>query len=52
MKNVKFKQTKRFNTFLKRWVQFRVGAIPRLPRGAYYGYVQIKFSLIKTLVSK
>ena len=23
--------TKRFNTFFKRWVQFRVGAIPRLP---------------------
>ena len=22
--------TKRFNTFFKRWVQFRVGAIPRL----------------------
>jgi hypothetical protein len=24
--------TKRFNTFFKRWVQFRVGAIPRLPQ--------------------
>ena len=23
--------TKRFNTSFKRWVQFRVGAIPRLP---------------------
>ena len=23
--------TKRFNTFSKRWVQFRVGAIPCLP---------------------
>ena len=23
--------TKRFNTFFKRWVQFRVGAISRLP---------------------
>ena len=23
--------TKRFNTLYKRWVQFRVGAIPRLP---------------------
>ena len=23
--------TKRFNTFFKRWVQFRVVAIPRLP---------------------
>ena len=23
--------TKRFNTCYKRWVQFRVGAIPRLP---------------------
>ena len=23
--------TKRFNNFLKGWVQFRVGAIPRLP---------------------
>ena len=22
--------TKRFNTFFKRWVQFRLGAIPRL----------------------
>ena len=24
--------TKRFNTFFKRWVQFRVGAIPRHER--------------------
>ena len=24
--------TKRFNTCFKRWVQFRVGAIPRLPK--------------------
>ena len=24
--------TKRFNTFFKRWVQFRVDAIPRLPQ--------------------
>ena len=23
--------TKRFNTFFERWVQFRVGATPRLP---------------------
>ena len=23
--------TKRFNTFFKRWEQFRVGAIPSLP---------------------
>ena len=23
--------TKRFDTYFKRWVQFRVGAIPRLP---------------------
>ena len=23
--------TKRFNTFSKRWIQFRVGAISRLP---------------------
>ena len=26
-----FFHTKRFITFFKRWVQFRVGAIPRLP---------------------
>ena len=26
-----FMYTKRFNTFFKTWVQFRVGAIPRLP---------------------
>jgi hypothetical protein len=26
-----FMHTKRFNTFFKRWVQFRVGAIPHLP---------------------
>ena len=28
-------RTKRFNTFLKSWVQFRVGAIPRLPSLIY-----------------
>ena len=30
-KKLIFMHTKRFNTFLKRWVQFLVGAIPRLP---------------------
>ena len=28
-KNLSFIYTKRLNTFFKRWVQFRVGAIPR-----------------------
>ena len=28
--------TKRFYTFFKRWVQFRVGAIPRLPKDRPY----------------
>ena len=30
-KKLGFMRTKRFNTFLKTWVQFRVGVIPRLP---------------------
>ena len=30
-KKLSFMHTKRFNTVLKRWVQFCVGAIPRLP---------------------
>ena len=30
-KKLSFKHTKRFNTFFKRWVQFRVGTILRLP---------------------
>jgi hypothetical protein len=30
-KKLSYVHTKRFNTFFKRWVQFRVGAIPRLP---------------------
>ena len=30
-KKLSFMHTKRLNTFFKRWVQFRVGAIPRLP---------------------
>ena len=30
-KKMSFMHTKRFNTFFKRWVRFRVGAIPRLP---------------------
>ena len=30
-KKLSFMLTKRFDTFFKRWVQFRVGAIPRLP---------------------
>ena len=29
-KKSSFMHTKRFNTFFKRWVPFRVGAIPRL----------------------
>ena len=32
-KKLSLMHTKRFNTFFKRWVQFRVGAIPRLPIG-------------------
>ena len=30
-KKLSFMHSKRFNTFSKRWVQFRVGAIPCLP---------------------
>jgi hypothetical protein len=30
-KKIGFMHTKRFNNFFKRWVQFRVGAIPRRP---------------------
>ena len=30
-KKLSFMHTKRFNKYFKRWVQFRVGAIPRLP---------------------
>ena len=30
-KKLSFMHTKRFNAFFKRWVQFHVGAIPRLP---------------------
>ena len=30
-KRLSFMHTKRFNTLFKKWVQFRVGAIPRLP---------------------
>ena len=30
-KKLSFMHKKRFNTSFKRWVQFRVGAIPRLP---------------------
>ena len=31
-----FMHTKRFNTLFQRWVQFRVGAIPRLNLGQKY----------------
>ena len=31
VKNLSFMHTKRFNKYFKRWMQFRVGAIPRLP---------------------
>ena len=31
IEKLSFMHTKRFNTFLKTWVQFRLGAIPRLP---------------------
>ena len=30
-KKLSFMHTKTFDTFFKRWVQFRLGAIPRLP---------------------
>ena len=33
--NLSFIHTKIFNKFFKRWVQFRVGAIPRLPWKSY-----------------
>ena len=31
-KKLSFIHTKRINTSFKKWVQFRVGAIPRLPK--------------------
>jgi hypothetical protein len=34
-KNLSFMHRKRFNNSFKRWVQFRVGAIPRLPKFLY-----------------
>ena len=33
--NLSFMHTKRFNTFLKIWVQSRVGAILRLPKNGF-----------------
>ena len=30
-KKLSFMHTKRFNTFFKRWVQYRVVAIPHIP---------------------
>ena len=40
--------TKGFNTFFKRWVQFRVGAIPRLPLMLIVFYS--KCNIINTLL--
>ena len=34
-KKLSFMHKKRFNTCFKRWMQFRVGAIPRLPQKTY-----------------
>ena len=41
---------KRFNTFFKRWVQFRVGAIPRLPKLAT-NFLTFPFLLIVCCIS-
>ena len=53
-KKFSFMHTKRFNTFLKRWMQFRVVTIPRLPlvssRSSYLVNVQ-QSSLTKVLQS-
>ena len=35
--------TIRFITYFKIWVQFRVGAIPRLPIGPYKSAILISF---------
>ena len=46
--------TKKFNTFFKRWVLFRVGAIPRLPTNLPISlipvYIVYKGVLIPTLI--
>ena len=43
-KKLIFIHTKRFYTFFKRWAQFRVGAIPRLPFFTYFGTWLLPYS--------
>ena len=60
-RKISFMLAKRFNTFLKRWVLFRVGEIPRLPvwisgylKAKYFFYVIGVFSiqiLLKVITS-
>ena len=45
-KKLSFMHTKRFNTFFKRWVQFRVCSIPRLPFGLIV-YFEVQGYFIK-----
>ena len=42
-KKISFMHTIRFITIFKIWVQFRVGAIPRLPIGPYKSAILISF---------
>ena len=44
-KKLSFMHTKRFNTFFERWVQFRVGVIPRLP-----DYITIGSSVYENII--
>ena len=46
-KNLRFMYIKRFNKFIKRWGQFRMGAIPRVPKLFYGGDIQ---RLVYTIV--
>ena len=41
--------TKRFHTFFKRWVQLRVGAIPRLPKmiASFWGTIIIVAPIVQ-----
>ena len=40
--------TKRFRTFFKRWVQFCVDAIPRLPEISYIENIRFKLTAVLT----
>ena len=44
--------TKRFNTFLKRWVQFCVGAIPRIPYFRILKILKLRILRVFLCVSK